>query len=402
MIPPPNRPAPLRVDGNAFAFDTMSARVPGILRNVQAANPDYPDGVRAALDALQNALAAGEPVPLLAADPVPPPDYEAWTAAHHEQAARLTPLTWLHSEWFFVETYVYRVLMQAVRWAETGRDPFAPGKDSSLKNPQLWQNLAAMLAVAADPATGDQETRLADLLRLVLWSNRADLSHAAGQLDASGAAPDSDLLVDDRAAAAPYLLGAGGGAVHVVCDNAGIELSGDLALADFLLAHGVEVVALHLKSHPTFLSDATIADAWKLIDAMAGQAGAACDLAMRLRAAWSAGRLRLTAHPFWNSSRFIWAMPDALAESLRAARLVIVKGDANYRRVVGDALWPPETPFADVVGGLGVPLLALRSLKSDTIVGLPAGLAARLDQEEAGWRVSGRRGVIQAAGIAGD
>ena len=42
--------------------------------------------------------------------------------------------------------------------------------------------------------------------------------------------------------------------------------------------------------------------------------------------------------------------------------------------------------------------LALRTLKSDTIVGLPSGVAARLDSEDTRWRVNGQRGVASLGG----
>jgi hypothetical protein len=75
--------------------------------------------------------------------------------------------------------------------------------------------------------------------------------------------------------------------------------------------------------------------------------------------------------------------------------MVIVKGDANYRRLVGDAVWQPETPFEDVMRYFPAPILALRTGKSDPIVGLPRGMAQALDQQDPAWRVNGRRGVIQ-------
>jgi hypothetical protein len=90
-------------------------------------------------------------------------------------------------------------------------------------------------------------------------------------------------------------------------------------------------------------------------------------------------------------------MPPRFQQFFTGAALVVSKGDANYRRVVGDALWQPETPFADVTAYFPAPLLALRTLKSNPIVGLPAGLAERLDAEDATWRVNGRRGVAQFA-----
>jgi hypothetical protein len=37
---------------NAFAFDTMTKRIPGIIRSVQAANADYPPSILRSLDRL--------------------------------------------------------------------------------------------------------------------------------------------------------------------------------------------------------------------------------------------------------------------------------------------------------------------------------------------------------------
>ncbi len=88
-------------------------------------------------------------------------------------------------------------------------------------------------------------------------------------------------------------------------------------------------------------------------------------------------------------------MPPRFGRLFRDAALVIIKGDANYRRMVGDALWPADTPFTDVTSYFPAPLLALRTLKSDPVVGLPAGMDEKLNGLDARWRVNGRRGVIQ-------
>ena len=110
------------------------------------------------------------------------------------------------------------------------------------------------------------------------------------------------------------------------------------------------------------------------------------------------GRLLVEADIFWNTAWFLWEMPPRFRDFFAGAALVISKGDANYRRIVGDALWQPETPFSTVTAYFPAPLLALRTLKSPPIVGLPPGMAARLDGEDAAWRVNGKRGVAQFAG----
>jgi hypothetical protein len=76
---------------------------------------------------------------------------------------------------------------------------------------------------------------------------------------------------------------------------------------------------------------------------------------------------------------------------------VISKGDANYRRFLGDAHWPPTTPFEAIVEYFPAPLVALRALKSEVIAGLAPGQAEQLQQEDPDWMVDGLRGIVQTA-----
>jgi hypothetical protein len=161
-------------------------------------------------------------------------------------------------------------------------------------------------------------------------------------------------------------------------------------------------VVLHLKLHPTFVSDATAADVrWFLGEGIDepdlppverwGEGARA--LQQRLRSALHNGRLELAPHAFWNGPRSLWELPEDLLAAFAGARLCLLKGDANYRRALGDALWAPETSFAAATSDFPAPLLALRTLKSDPIIGLPPGVAERLVVEDAHWRVNGKRGV---------
>jgi hypothetical protein len=91
-------------------------------------------------------------------------------------------------------------------------------------------------------------------------------------------------------------------------------------------------------------------------------------------------------------------MPGYLREQLAGASLRVLKGDANYRRLSGDALWPLEATFADACEGLPCPVACIRTMKSDSVVGLPPDLVRKLDATEEKWRIDGKRGVIQASG----
>lgn len=390
------RPAPFRMD-NAFARETMSERLPGILRDVQSANADYPPAVLRALDQLHDALANGEPIPILDASPVPPADYDAWNAAYWTQRAQFDPLTWLNAEWFFAETLLYRLLIQAVRWHETHRDPFAATKQAELNGDNLWAVLDAALAV-----DGDFAEKFAALLGFALWGNRVDLSHPSGSLAGQAVAED-DLLVDHRGELLDYLLGspitASNATIHMIIDNTGTELATDFVLADVLLTSGYKVI-LHLKAHPTYVSDATTADVWHLLEAMATRGGPPAALAKRLRRAWKDERLWLVAPLFWVSSRFLWDMPPGLRAAFEGAHLVILKGDVNYRRAIGDTVWPPELSFSTVMEYFPPPLVALRSLKCDALAGVPSGVVRALDARNESWRTTGQYGIIQFAALS--
>ncbi|MFN8379134.1 MAG: ARMT1-like domain-containing protein [Anaerolineae bacterium] len=385
-MPEPLRPpAPIRTDAsNAFAQHTMAVRVPAIVRAVATKNPDYPPHVLAALEALAVAMETNQSIPSPAPDW---PDYDQWIDQWEAHAGE----TWGGAEWFFAEIYLYRLVIATVGWFETGRDPFAPDKAVEMANSTLWNGLAAALALVDE----DDRTRLDDLITMALWSNRIDLSLASVAAHGTHAHED-DLLADDHHAALSALLGNLPGAVHIVCDNTGTELALDLALADALLDGAAETVTMHLKAHPTFVSDAILPDVEAFLARLADDwYPVNKGLADRLNLARLDGRLIFAPHLVWNSARFLRDFPVEALRWFEGAALVITKGDLNYRRLVGDAMWPGETPFSDVLAWFPAPLLALRTLKSDPVVGLAPGQAERLDAESPGWRTNGRRGVMQ-------
>ncbi len=282
--------------------------------------------------------------------------------------------------------------MIAVRYWESGLDPFAAAKREELAGQALWRGLDGALDGVSDIV----EVHLAELMLRALWGNRVDLSYAVGV--AFGAAGHSDdLLCDDRARAIPALLRPDGD-VHIVADNTGSELSTDLALADTLIARAGARVSLHVKIHPTFVSDAIAGDVWALLAAMDARGGAAAELARRLRRAWDDDRLRILPDPFWNGPRFLWERPSRLARVLDGATAVVLKGDANYRRAVGDAIYPDGVSFAAATDYFPAPLICLRTMKSDALAGLAPGRSAQLDAVDRDWRINGRRGVIQLGG----
>lgn len=369
------RPRPWSTgDVGSFAHRTLAVRVPRILEdtvahNVAAANAAFTDEVKAACAALHQELTCGVLRPLRDdATAGHAADRAAWDAACAPHVGK----SWLDLPWYFAESFFYRRLLEAVGYFRPGpgfgRDPFLV-----VKQAEEAHMLPRLQAAQASPLP------LEALLHLSLWGNRADLSYTAGR--AFGEVGDAaDLLVDDTVAAAARLRGARRAAF--LLDNAGTELAFDLLLADALAAFGLEV-ELFAKDHPFFVSDATAVDV------------------ERTRRLLATPPLPVWSHPFMTSSGFLFQdeMPADLVAALAGFDVVIAKGDANYRRLVGDAPWPHATPVAEAMD-FPAPVLALRTLKSEVAVGLDDEAVGRARARDPDWLVDGRFGLVQLCGPA--
>jgi uncharacterized protein with ATP-grasp and redox domains len=332
----------------------------------------------------------------------PAPDAALWNA-------RIAPHrghSWLEVPWFFGETYFYRRIIEAVGYFAPGdrSDPFAGQKRAGYRESiQDIRALAHARAQAID--TGRSEEELVRLLKTALWGNQADLSmwdaDADGPDHLSTGREEEHLLADDTGAVLDYLQTLESPRrVDVWADNAGFEFATDLALVDGLLEDDwTDVLVLHLKAHPTFVSDVTVRDVHRILNALADdEAEPMRALADRLRSALADGRLRL-ADPFaWTSPLPARDVPATVNAELARADLLLSKGDANYRRLLGDRTWAFTTPFEEVVSYRPAPVLALRTLKAEVAAGLTQEQVDRLDAEDPEWLVNGEWGLIQFAG----
>ena len=64
---------------------------------------------------------------------------------------------------------------------------------------------------------------------------------------------------------------------------------------------------------------------------------------------------------FWCRPTAMWDMPDSIQDRLAGSLTTFVKGDANYRRLLGEREWPLDTPAADVLSYWPVPVCALHA-----------------------------------------
>ena len=117
---------------------------------------------------------------------------------------------------------------------------------------------------------------------------------------------------------------------------------------------------------------------------------------------FKSGKLKVVSDPFFTSGykyRELASKAPKLTAAFRKHDLLVFKGDANYRRLLGERDWAPTTPFPDVVNYLApvTSTLALRTLKYPLAAGIAADKvsAAKAAYGADEWNCTGQCGVIQ-------
>ncbi|MGW6473679.1 damage-control phosphatase ARMT1 family protein [Streptomyces nigra] len=385
----PLPPVLLADEPGSFPHGVLAERHPAIIRQVRDASPYGPEQRRALDTLLANCLdGVIEPLP---ADAHDRDRWAAWGAADH------IGRSWFDVPWLWSESYFYRRLLDAVGYFAPGPwqgiDPFRPSKTAELDSPETDEELAALDALTGRPPAEQDQA----LLHGSLWGNRADLSFRLGATGGTAGDGTPPLVADDSDVLWSLLPPTGTATLCLVADNAGRELVPDLLLLARLLTEGRAArVLLHVKPHPYYVSDATHADVLDALRRLVAAPGAAGEHGRVLWAALTDGRLTVRAHPFSCAPLPYADMPADLREELASATLTILKGDLNYRRLVGDRRWPPATPFTEVTAHFPGPVAALRTLKSDVVTGLDADTEAALVAAEGQkWRTAGTHALIQ-------
>ncbi len=401
-------PEPLRgSELGTFAHDTIVRRLPDIARRTIEENTFPPSTVKALRDLIQEI--PNRPIRPLN-DPEAP-DSEAWD----DYVRPYLGEDWLSPPWFFIEFYFYRRILEATDYFQSGspgflQDPFLIQKQKGIRT-ALDAIRGLSLRVNRWVQKGDMAWQtIVTLLIVEFWGNQVDLSiwpveddgvsitESQGELD--------HIVVNDSRDVADHLLEIAGEAarVDIIIDNAGFELVTDLCMADYLLGTGlVGSIHLHPKGYPIFVSDAMTEDIESTVTFLTGDSDRQVqEFARRLASYIEAGQLRLRANEFWTSPCPMWEMPVSLRSDLTSSGLVISKGDANYRRLLGDRHWAETASFGEVLSYFPAPITALRTNKSEVICGLEPGTAEAIGNEDPDWRTNGQWGEIQFRGYGGD
>ena len=371
----------------SFAWSVLHDRHPAIIQQASAALP-YPPHIRKALETLQSEL--GATIQPLRTESH---DTDLWARWGRDYIGE----NWYDVPFLWAESFFYRKLLEAVEYFQPGPwnaiDQFAPQKSAELHDLALDKDLVALGRLQILPLS-EQITAALDA---ALWGNRADLGFLLSDPSAAHNKQAGALVADDGDALRGLLTSGDLDRVCLVADNAGRELISDLILIDLLLkANLVRTVDLHLKPQPYYVSDATTADLLACLQRIS-QADETRPVAERLFLAVADGRLLINAHPFYCEPLTYHDRPADLSKEFAKAGLVILKGDLNYRRLVGDRDWPNTFSFAQAAAYFPTKVATLRILKSDVVIGLNADNVQALDDDDPSWRKSGTHGLVQVS-----
>lgn len=396
------------LDPESWAYDTVTRRWPEIARRILLEN-DIPQTIEPRIEALIADIPNGR---IRTIKDTGAPDVKVWNQDIRVHLGK----NWLEPPWFFTEHYFYRRVIEAICYFQNGNgyglDPFTYQKQQGLEvSRKAIRDLVSRTAGWARPGGGLEA--LKSLLYLDLWGNQADLSMWPAEGDSKPDHNDlkqaNEFLLEDRAAEiADFVFELHSSShrkkikdevirIDFMIDNAGFELVSDLVFADHLLSTGLAAtVRLHVKPHPTYVSDAMIKDVRTTLDFFkADDDSQVNSLGTRLADYWERDRLQVRENFFWTSSLAGWKMPLPLEKELSQSNLVISKGDANYRRLLGDLDWPYTTPFADILSYFPAPIVALRTVKAEIACGMQPGQAERVATQNPDWMINGRWGVVQ-------
>lgn len=427
ILPPPMRS---NIEGT-WAYDTMSRRViTDIMRRIiednesELVKPTSPlrSECFLLLNDLKSSLECGR-TGFLRGLSDNGPDVTEWdrilsTLPEEER-------NWLDAPWVITEFYLYRRIVEAFRFFDTGYDMFVKQKVQG-----LVEATSAIDEIATKLPTILGDAKAADALAIAiqtsLWGNKMDLSlwpagiskavkAGSAEVDLPGQISFGSTLVagkkfilDDRTSSVVTLLEGlraekvtnSDIKVGIVIDNAGYELFSDMLLGHFLLELNVaSTVVFYTKGHPTFISDATTEDASETIGFLSSSPFVpTSDLGKQFASHVSEGKFVFDSDLFWCQPTAFWDMPESIQEKVEECRLVFVKGDANYRRLLGEREWPLDTTASEILSYWPVPVCALRTFKAEIGCGISLSQVRETQNADPSWMVSGRWGVVQLGG----
>ncbi|KAI8327176.1 hypothetical protein EDC96DRAFT_580888 [Choanephora cucurbitarum] len=407
----PPYPAYRATNKESFAYDTTVRRWPIIIDSAitdvkttsaesKQERVEESENIISALEEIKQEIAKDTPLRLIKDKRH---DAEKW----NEDLTKYFPeATWFSGTWLFNECYLYRRSYNAVF-------------DLARKMPELIKPMPEE----------KQEIIYDELIQICLWGNATDLSlltnmsqediHRLQAVEQDRLAERRKfILADDTEKLWQKIKTLDNDRVDFVLDNSGFEVYVDMIFADWLLqTKKAGKVVFNCKTIPWFVSDVMPKDMPLMFDHCLDRDffphredrseedfQALEVMVKRWKDYVATGQLEIRSDDFWCTGHAYWYMesvaPELFQDLATQSKLVIFKGDLNFRKLVFDCDWPVTTPFREAIGPSMAEkftnIVSLRTNKADPIVGLTEETKKEIESKASRdeWRFSGKYAVV--------
>lgn len=356
---------------------------------------------------LKYEIQTNKPIPPLSGSEPDVPIYNDWIA---KQSSENGQATYFHTIFLLAECYMYRRIHEI--FASTKHlknyDYFFKNKSEAYYStiPLMEQLGNYLLRVIGED---NVEQNFISLLKLNLWGNKCDLSLSLGKKQ------EHQQSLFDISAFEPYILCDHSKQVYeslknvndssivdIIHDNAGYEVFTDFCLADYIVSKGLaKKIRLYVKAFPWYISDTITSDIKWILGEMKNSD---IEILKTLSDRWSTylqnGTWTVEESTFWTlpfEFKFMAQIDPKLYKKLAEAKLIIFKGDLNYRKLFGELNWNPRTPVDVALQGFHPSrILSLRTLKCDIVCGIEKpGFLEQFEADCYEWMTSSEYGTIQ-------
>ncbi|OBZ89445.1 hypothetical protein A0J61_02505 [Choanephora cucurbitarum] len=434
----PPYPAYRATNKESFAYDTTVRRWPIIIDSAitdvkttsgesKQERVEESENIISALEEIKQEIAKNTPLRLIKDKRH---DAEKW---NQDLTKYFPEATWFSGTWLFNECYLYRriaeIFNNSKHWVDY--DCFERQKNDTFKGSyNAVFDLARKMPELIKPMSEEKQEIIYDeLIQICLWGNATDLSlltnmsqediHRLQAVEQDRLAERRKfILADDTEKLWQKIKTLDNDRVDFVLDNSGFEVYVDMIFADWLLqTKKAGKVVFNCKTIPWFVSDVMPKDMPLMFDHCLDRDffphredrseedfQALEVMVKRWKDYVATGQLEIRSDDFWCTGHAYWYMesvaPELFQDLATQSKLVIFKGDLNFRKLVFDCDWPVTTPFREAIGPSMAKnftnIVSLRTNKADPIVGLTEETKKEIESKASRdeWRFSGKYAVV--------
>lgn len=313
-------------------------------------------------------------------------EYKIW----NKYIARYVDKSILDVPFIFAEFYFYWKIIEKTKYFENKIDPFKIQKQES--SYKAVNSIATLIDFINDKSISIQNKWEKIFINL-LWSNReGDLSQISMQ-SANKSNEIENILINDISETFTFIKN-NCYQIDFILDNSGYELSATLVLVYFLLENDlVKDINLHAKKYPFFVSDTTKEDINFILDIFKKHDNKNTQYVAKKLEIFFGNNIKIFDDSFWCEP--LYFSDERIKNSLYRSHLVIIQGDLNYRRLIGDRLWAYDMDIKMLTKYFPTNVLIVRTLKSEVLVNIPLDKIKEISQKNKKWLVDGSYGIIQ-------